>query len=117
MTITKRCKHCDTVLEWSNLTPDGGTVLHGFTAHDDAFCRGATQQRVQDLLIAIAGIHESYKHAIDHPRRDVSKMLIERGLPSLDDMAKQARAEADVLLLRSLAMHVDPDSAARALED
>lgn len=83
-TVTKRCPHCDTALEFQPIT--GGRVV--FTAHDDAFCHLATRERVRMLEQVLLGQREAYERAIERQRRWVDEVLSDAGLPSLAERAK-----------------------------
>jgi hypothetical protein len=85
-TVTKRCPHCDTALEFEPIT--GGRVV--FTAHDDAFCHLATRERVRMLQQVLFANQEAYERKFEHHKRRLNEMLAKHGLPSLDEQAAKA---------------------------
>jgi hypothetical protein len=84
---TKKCPHCDTALEF---TTDLGKCMV-FTAHDDRFCTLVTRERVRMLEQVILSQRESYERRIADEIRGIDAMLVKRGLPTLDEMAKPER--------------------------
>lgn len=113
-TVTKRCSHCDTALEFEPVT--GGRVV--FTAHDDQFCRDATRERVKMLEAVLLSQREAYERAFERQRRWLDSVLKEHGLPSLAERAKidelkRAMAEQQRIDARALAelngLGVSPD--------
>lgn len=95
MEISKKCPHCDTVLEFE----DGSRHVM-FTAHDDAFCHLATRDRVRLLEQALVTQRETYEHHIDRFKRRVDEMLTKHGLPTLTELDERARRDAELLRLR-----------------
>lgn len=95
MTITKRCPHCDTALEFKI----GQHMC--FTAHDDASCHLATRERVHILERALIEQRESYERHIADYRRSVDRLLVEHGLPTLEERAKRHEAAALLVLAQS----------------
>jgi hypothetical protein len=83
--ITKKCPHCDTALEFESC---GQVVV--FNAHDDAFCHLATRERVRMLEQVLLGQREAYERAIERQRRWLDGVLADAGLPSLEERAKMA---------------------------
>lgn len=96
--VTKKCPHCDTALEF---TTDLGQRMV-FTAHDDGFCAMVTRERVRMLEQVILSQRESYERSISDRMRTIDKMLVSRGLPSLDELSRPERERADVLKVMAL---------------
>lgn len=70
MTPAERCQWCDTVLVF---TSDGLRMT--FKAHDDAFCRDATRQRVKDLERALQAAAETFEYATRMHRQSVEERV------------------------------------------
>lgn len=96
--VTKKCPHCDTALEFA--TDLGQRMV--FTAHDDGFCAMVTRERVRMLEQVILSQRESYERSISDRMRTIDKMLVSRGLPSLDELSRPERERADVLKVMAL---------------
>lgn len=96
MNITKKCELCDTVLEFE----DGGHRLV-FKAHDEAFCRGATQLRIRALERALeqsaqnCGLTEARYRAALH-RNDIETRILR------DALARAAQSPVNDEDLRDL---------------
>ena len=102
--ITKRCEHCDTALEFESA---GKRVR--FTAHDDAFCHAATRERVRTLGQVLLSQREAYERKIAAYERRVDAMLAKHGLPSLRDQASEHEIEAVRIMAIYAGMGVSPD--------
>jgi hypothetical protein len=104
--ITKRCPHCDTALEF---TLAGKRVV--FTAHDETFCNIGTRERVRLLERAMLSQREAYERSFDRLKRSINTMLVEHGLPTLEDreveFAEAARAKMAVALAPGAMFRVD----------
>lgn len=101
LTITKRCSHCDTALEFEPIT--GGRVRVVFTAHDEKFCAAATRDRVHLLERVLLEQREAYERALARQRRWIDKVMRDNGLPTTAERAEDdvRRAMASTLFSQS----------------
>lgn len=85
MNVTTRCELCDAALEMSYR----GAALQ-FTAHDPAFCRAATIERIALLQHALVTQADAFKAAAAAYQRSVDAMLAEHGMGITGDVAGAA---------------------------
>lgn len=84
----ERCPVCETSLQWRS-----GDRLVVFTAHDEAFCRDACRQLINDLRVALQGQQEAFARSLESARRAADQVLADAGLPTLSERAWRLRTQ------------------------